>query len=141
MTDTYILTIEAPGPWITANQRGNWRASAGHVAAWRAKAAWAAKAARLPAIDGHVRITAFVQRNHRRGGRWDPTNWAPTGKAAIDGLVDSGVLRDDSTRYVTGPDMRAGSVQPTNRLLLVIRRAEPEQDPTTMCPTTAEEAS
>ena len=42
---------------------------------------------------------------------------------------------------MTGPDMRAGSVQPTNRLLLVLRRAEPEQDPTAITPTTAEEAS
>ena len=130
MTDAYILVIPAPAPWINANQRGTWKASAPHKAAWRAKAAWAARAAHLPAIDGHVRIVAFVQRNHRRGGRWDPANWQDTAKAAIDGLVDAGVLRDDSTRYVTGPDMRAGSVQPTNRLLLVIRRAEPEQEPT-----------
>jgi hypothetical protein len=129
MSAPLTLAIDAPAPWITANQRGSWRASAGHIAAWRAKAAWAAKAANLPAVEGHVRITAFVQRNHARGGRWDPANWYLTAKAAIDGLVDAGVLLDDSTRHVTGPDMRAGTVQPVNRLLLVIRRAEPETEP------------
>ena len=127
--DAICLVVEAPAPWVTANQRGSWRASAPHIAAWRAKAAWAAKAARLPLIEGHVHVTAFVQRSHRRGGRWDPANWAPTAKAAIDGIVQAGVLADDSTKYVTGPDMRAGSIQPTDRLLLVIRRAEPEQEP------------
>ena len=125
------LVIEAPAPWITANQRGSWRASASHIQAWRAKAAWAAKAARMPKTGGqHVRIVAFVQRAHNRGGRWDPANWAPTAKACIDGLVDAGVLVDDSTRYVTGPDMRAGSVQPTARLLLVLQAAGPDIEPT-----------
>lgn len=27
-------------------------------------------------------------------------------KAVIDGLVDYGVVADDSTKYLTGPDMR-----------------------------------
>ena len=129
MSETFVLVVEAPAPWVTANQRGSWRRYAAPIAAWRAKAEWTARAARIKPIEGHVRITAFVQRSHRRGGRWDPTNWAPTAKAAIDGLVSAGILADDDVRHVTGPDMRAGTVQPTDRLLIVIRRAEPDTEP------------
>lgn len=127
--DAYVLVIDAPAPFIVANGgHGNRYANARFVAAWRTKAAWVAKAAHLPQMAGHVRITAFVGRNHNRG-RWDPANWAGTAKACVDGLRDAGVLVDDSTAYVTGPDMRAGTVQPTPRLTLVITPAEPEQEP------------
>lgn len=127
--DAYVLVIDAPAPFIVANGgHGSWQGQRHLVAKWRAKAAWAAKAARIPPITGHVRITAFVGRNHNRG-RWDPANWSGTAKACVDGLRDAGVLVDDSTAYVTGPDMRAGTVQPTARLTLVITPAQPEKEP------------
>lgn len=44
---------------------------------------------------------------HDHGRRRDPNNWAPTGKAIVDGMVDAGLLPDDSTRHLIGPDMRA----------------------------------
>ena len=43
-----------------------------------------------------------------RAGRWDAGNLYPTAKAIVDGLVDAGVIPDDSNEWVTGPDMRAG---------------------------------
>lgn len=123
-----VIVIEAPASFIVANgSHGHYQVRRRLVAAWREQAA--ASAAGLPAFDGHVRITAYVNRCHNRGGRWDPANWYPTAKACVDGLRDAGVLVDDSTAYVTGPDMRAGSVQPTNRLTLVIDYATPEKEP------------
>lgn len=43
-----------------------------------------------------------------RGGRYDPNNLADTTKACIDGMVDAGVLLDDSWRELIGPDHRHG---------------------------------
>ena len=53
-----------------------------------------------------VRITVTIHKT--RAGRWDVGNLYPTAKAIVDGLVDAGVIPDDSNEWVTGPDMRAG---------------------------------
>jgi hypothetical protein len=45
-------------------------------------------------------------------------------KAAVDGLVDAGVLTDDSDEYLTGPDMRPGPVEKSGRLVLHITELE-----------------
>lgn len=42
-------------------------------------------------------------------GRYDPTNWGPTWKALLDGLVDVGVLPDDSVRHVPRVSFEGGS--------------------------------
>ena len=116
---SHVVVIPAPCSFLTANQRHHWAVKAKLTAAWRDRAAWSAQAAKLPAIEGRVHIMATVHRDTRLG-RWDVTNWAPTAKAAIDGLVDAGVLVDDSNRYVVGPDMRAGEARPTPALVLTI---------------------
>lgn len=41
-----------------------------------------------------------------------PGTSTPTAKAIVDGLVDAGVIPDDSNEWVTGPDMRAGEKRP-----------------------------
>lgn len=58
-----------------------------------------------------------------RRGRYDPGNLYPVGKAAVDGLVDSGILVDDDWKHLDGPDMRHGGIGPA-RLVLVIEPAE-----------------
>lgn len=77
-------------------------------------------AAGLPALDAlaPVRIIAVVHPRDRR--RRDPANWYPSVKAAVDGLVDAGVLRDDDHTRVIGPDMRLGDVVPGSQLVLHI---------------------
>ena len=121
---SYVLFVPAPAPFIVSNgSHGNWQAKATLVKAW------CAKGAMLPSFDQHVRIVAWVHRGHNRGGRWDPTNWAGTAKAAIDGLVDSGVLADDNSTLVTGPDMRAGSFRKERGLTILITPHEPEKEP------------
>ena len=113
-----VLTIPAPCEWITANQRLHWAVKSRRVKEWRAATAWRAARA-VSAIDGPVHITATIHRDHNRG-RFDPNNWADTAKACVDGLVDAGVLRDDSSKYVTGPDMRAGDPWADAALVLTI---------------------
>ncbi|MFZ5852279.1 MAG: hypothetical protein ACOYY2_12925 [Actinomycetota bacterium] len=63
----------------------------------RALARAAAEEAKIPALL-HARITA--QPYQRRGVLADTGNHYPAVKAAIDGLVDAGLLEDDSPRHV-----------------------------------------
>lgn len=58
-------------------------------------------------------------------GRRDPANWYPSFKAAVDGLVDAGLLEDDDHSRVLGPDMRLGSVVKRGQLELLIRELAP----------------
>lgn len=88
---------------LTANQRLHWRKRAAMTAVIRQRFAIAARQGQR--IDGPVRITALLGFPDP-GRRRDPNNWAPTTKAAVDGLVDGGLLADDSHQHVIGPDHR-----------------------------------
>jgi hypothetical protein len=101
------LQVPATDDWVESNGRGHWTNSAGAIASWRRAGAVAARKARLPHILKPVTITAHVHRIDNR--RADAANRYPTVKAVVDGLVDAGVLDDDSDRFVTGVMMRAGA--------------------------------
>lgn len=78
-------------------------------------------AAGVPAMR-RAHIIAEYRPPDRR--RRDVHNLYPSAKAAVDGLVDVGVLPDDSDRYLIGPDMRCGDVEPAGRLVLHITELE-----------------
>lgn len=113
---THLLALVAPHHWLNANQRPHWRDERARSAAWREAAGWAAKAAKVPRLE-RVYICCWLEfpNNLRR----DPANWAPTAKAAVDGLVQVGVLPDDDWRHVTGPDMRIGQRHPKPGRLVI----------------------
>lgn len=114
-----VLTVPAPCAWINANDRGmHWGAKARLTRQWRDAACWAAKAAKMPTFAGQVHIEAHVHKVHGRS--YDASNWAPTAKAAIDGLRDAGVLLEDDNAHVVGPDMRAGHRAPEGAFLRLI---------------------
>ena len=127
MTRAWTITVPAPvglnrngkrtALWLTANDRRKWWAKAPLVRQWRALGRKAATEAALPPLD-RVQVKAYVHR--ARGGRFDPSNWADTAKAVLDGIVDARVLEDDSHEYVIGPDMRAGEPRDTPCLVLTI---------------------
>ena len=129
---TYELTIPAPQAlgrdgkfrplWLNANDRTHWRRRHHLTRIWRTKTYTHARNAGIPRLD-RAHITATVHR--ARGGRFDPSNWADTAKAAVDGLVDAGVFDDDDHTRVTGPDMRAGDPRPEPCLVLTITPACP----------------
>ncbi len=98
------LTIPAPCDWLNSNQRLHRMVSAKRTASWRLAAFHAAHPA--VAFMDPVHIVCTVHKT--RAGRWDAGNLYPTAKAIVDGLVDAGVIPDDSNEWVTGPDMRAG---------------------------------
>jgi len=98
------LDIPAPCDFINSNQRLHRMAQAKLTKTWRQASATAAHG--LEPFTTQVHIIAHIFKP--RGGRWDPNNLWPTVKAAVDGLVDAGLLADDDHKHLIGPDMRAG---------------------------------
>ncbi|MFJ4434581.1 hypothetical protein [Streptomyces sp. NPDC088923] len=62
----------------------------------------------------------------RTAGRADPANWYPSFKAAVDGLVDAGLVDDDDHHHLLGPDMRLGEKTRGGQLVLVVTDAAAE---------------
>ncbi|CAL9501968.1 hypothetical protein [Streptomyces sp. enrichment culture] len=62
-------------------------------------------------------------------GRRDPANWYPSFKAAVDGIVDAGLLEDDDHTRVVGPDMRLGEKRKGSQIVLLVRGLAPGEDP------------
>jgi Holliday junction resolvase RusA-like endonuclease len=124
------IAIELPPgmPVLSLNDRMHY-ARRNNASQQLKTAAWAkALQARLPALQ-RAEVTVEYQPPDRR--RRDPDNLAPTGKAAIDGLVLAGVLPDDDSehvaavRYVIGP---LYALHPRGRIILRVREV-PANDP------------
>ena len=113
----FELIVPAPGPFLNSNNRMHWKPKADLVRAWRAAAAREAALAGLPKGLPRVQIDAYVIKP--RANRYDPSNWAPTSKACVDGIVDVGVIEDDNRKILDGPFMRDGGQGP-NALRLVV---------------------
>lgn len=111
------LTIPLPAEWINLNQRLHWAQRAKLTKAWRTMAHIQARQQRLPKKLGRVSIVATVHKATAR--KYDVHNLIPTAKAVIDGLVDYGLIVDDSNEFLVGPDMRAGD-KGTPRIELLI---------------------
>ena len=99
---TIVLT--PPAAFINANDRLHHQAKAKLTKAWRQAAKAAVDAGFNPyRYDrAHVVCTIRFADNIRR----DVGNFYPTAKACLDGIVDAGVLEDDSDLHILGPDMR-----------------------------------
>ena len=94
-----IFTLEFPfRPWTTnAERAGNRWERAKLTKEWRTGFLLLAKSEKIPPMAW---ITVTVE-PHQKGGRsQDVGACNPAVKAAIDGLVDAGVLPDDSPEFV-----------------------------------------
>lgn len=104
MTPAVVVRLPYFWPPLRSNDRMNrWR-----KAEWTSNIRHAAKiltkAQKLPPITGPVRVVFVwtVCDNHRR----DVSASAPTSKAALDGIVDSGLLSGDHSTVVTSETCR-----------------------------------
>ncbi len=100
------ITVFAPGPYLSMNDRDHWRTHATRVKAWRTAAYIAARnlGPQQPAVLSFV----FEVPDKRRR---DPHNVYPTCKALIDGLAaDAKCWADDTPEYVT-------TTEPTYRVV------------------------
>lgn len=112
MTDPIMLTFEAHRP-LNANHRLHWRDKARRSAEIRHRAYLAWHQAGRPQLERAHCLAVFQFRDARRR---DANNLAPTTKAAIDGAVSGpagtvslrGILPDDDTTHLLGPDLRIG---------------------------------
>ena len=106
---SYVLDLPNLPTW-TANDRGHWSQRAETVAWWRSLTAQAARKAQLPTL-GRVAVTLAMTPADRR--RRDPDGLAGALKPALDGLVDAGVIADDSWRQVASVTLRIDAPQPS----------------------------
>lgn len=107
MTEPRVLTLTIPAPaaWLNANGRVDRRRQTPDRRAWRDAGLVYARQAKLPAL-ARAHMVAELRFTDTR--RRDPHNYYPTVKAVVDGLVDYGLLPDDSSEYLVGPDLRLG---------------------------------
>jgi hypothetical protein len=84
-------------PLVNQNSRGHWRQKAADIAQWRVLGALYAQSARIPPLP-RVRLTATIYRRNLNVAD-EPGDWERL-KPIIDGLVDAGVVPNDTRRYV-----------------------------------------
>lgn len=99
-TKSYTLCI--PGRLLTTNRANtmHWAKRAPITKQWRWDAAMTAREAKVPHFD---RIRVTIEPHQLRGRLADTTGHNPSGKAALDGLIDARVADDDDQAHVDGP--------------------------------------
>lgn len=136
VTHPLVIALPIGTKLLNSNQRLHHAPKAKLTAAIRAAAHEAvAEDADIMAALAATKPGPLFARAHILGlycphnnGRCDPANWYPTFKAAVDGIVDAGVLDDDDHTRVAGPDMRLGAKVKGSRIVLIVSPLEPGQE-------------
>ena len=120
MTTTFTLT--PPCDLISANGRLHHHVKAPLTRAWRQLAAATINAGFYPDRYERAHITVYYRfpTNHRR----EVSNYQPTSKAIVDGLVDALLIPDDSDNHVVGPDNRRDWPNGPLRVTVVVEPLE-----------------
>jgi crossover junction endodeoxyribonuclease RusA len=94
-----VFEIDLPGtaPPLSLNHRRNWRESAGLTRSIRQTVHVLAVQARI-GRHGRVRVTLHYRPRDQRVR--DIENPTPTLKACCDGIVDAGIVADDSPQFM-----------------------------------------
>lgn len=115
---TVTITLPPKLPLLNSNQRLHWATKARRTRIIREAAAWATRSLRERPME-RVEITAVIHPKTAR--RFDPHNCQPTVKAAIDGVVDAGLLEDDDATRLVSVAFRAGEKDPAGtRIDLIV---------------------
>ncbi|MFV2195286.1 hypothetical protein [Nocardiopsis sp. LOL_012] len=101
---TWTVTLPAGLPMMNSNHRPHPMQKAQHTKQVREAAQIAALASGMPRLE-RAWVIAYIHPKANYA-RWDPPNYWPMVKAAVDGVVLAGRLDDDSHQFVSGPDMR-----------------------------------
>jgi crossover junction endodeoxyribonuclease RusA len=114
-------------PPLSANQRLYWRRKAEVTKAVRETTAWRVKSLNLPPATRLTVQLRFDTGDNRK--RRDPANLCATSKPAIDGVVDSGLVPDDTPEWVEElmPAIRNGTAERGMWLEVTIHSPVPEE--------------
>ena len=133
MSDSLVFEVPLPPRQLSSNgSHGHWRGRAMATAEYRQLVGWLAKAKALAmpvderwpvAICGVNRVSlVFGVKGSRKAGRYAPrdeANAVAAFKAGFDGLVDAGLLVDDSRRYMElGEVVISSAVGPFVRVIV-----------------------
>lgn len=103
---TYVVALPAGMKLLNANDRVHWRTRARITKALREAAEESALAAHIPPQE-RITIQAVLHPHDKR--RRDAHNWYPSFKAAIDGVVDAGVIPDDDGKHLISIEVVLGT--------------------------------
>jgi crossover junction endodeoxyribonuclease RusA len=96
---TWILELPFSKPLnLNEHRRQHWAKKRADIAQWREGTFWLAKAAGIPPCDRVTIQLKYVPADNRRR---DPLNLVAGLKPCEDGLVDAGVIPDDSGKFHT----------------------------------------
>lgn len=105
-TTAYVVALPAGMKLLNANDRIHWRTRGRLTKALREAAAKSASDAHIPPME-QISIQAVLHPHDKR--RRDPHNWYPSFKAAIDGIVDAGVISDDDGKHLISIEVVLGT--------------------------------
>lgn len=94
----YTIPLTFTKPPLNMNQRMHWAQKAKITKAIRHEAMIRCRATRIRKAN-HITVQLHYQPRDNR--RRDPSNLMPTQKALVDGIVDAGIVPDDTPQYVT----------------------------------------
>lgn len=109
----WLLSFPAPAEWLSANKRYKRRPDEA-IRAWRQAAALHARSAKLP--QGLARVSVYATLHFTDSRRRDAHNYVAVIKAAIDGLVDYGLIPDDRREHLLWTAITEGDPVPKRPL-------------------------
>lgn len=124
---TVVIPLPFGKPLLTMNQRRHHFAVARDVKVLRQAAAFLMRKHHVPRNQSHVVVSLhYTPRDNRRR---DADNLVPTLKALCDGIVDAGIVADDTPTYMTKhmPVITPADKDPkrTSRLTLTVACTPP----------------
>lgn len=123
---SWALSHECRPLPMNAYRRLHFRERALYDRSLRTTFAWLARQARVPALAS---VTVTVGQQCRRPPLPDVGASFPSAKAAIDGLVDAGVMPDDDPAHLHALTFLAPERGPVDRLTLTVCEHEGEPSP------------
>lgn len=127
MSRTWEITLPLTTP-LSLNNREHWQTKSRRVAALRSATFRLAKAARIPTLERCAVELHYAPRDKRRR---DALNLVATLKPVEDGLVDAGVVPDDTAEFVepTMPKIDDPTGAKHGRLFVIVRELDPLPPP------------
>jgi crossover junction endodeoxyribonuclease RusA len=120
---SYIVELPVGMQLMNANDREHWSKRARVSSLIRTTSRGLCKGIPKGMKQVKIRAIYYAPDNRRR----DVSNLFPSVKAAVDGLVDAGVIKDDNDKYVVALEMVRGEYNiPKGQLVIEIIEVEHE---------------